>query len=77
MNITEFWLDSKYKISLWLRIIETLKNNKGMLNDNGIDDSGPSILSRMPNAIALVYWMYGCMSNNLFFLFIFFLGLLT
>ncbi|KAK5778464.1 palmitoyltransferase AKR1 PWA37_000281 [Arxiozyma heterogenica] len=53
-NIKDFWLDGDYKAPLWLRLIESPKDNKGLLNGHVVDYSKLYDLSNMQNPEDLV-----------------------
>lgn len=53
-NIKDFWLDGDYKAPLWLRLIESPKDNKGLLNGHVVDYSKFYDLSNMQNPEDLV-----------------------
>lgn len=53
-NIKDFWLDGDYKAPLWLRLVESPKDNKGMLNGHVVDYSKLYDLSSVQNPEDLV-----------------------
>lgn len=54
VNIKDFWLDSDYKAPLWIRLLKSPKDNKGMLNGHVVDYSKLYNLSSVQNPADLV-----------------------